>query len=198
MRRCLFSILIWTLSASAQTPANAAGNDSTSPTIASEGTDQATLGTPVPLPTPTIASEGTDQATLGTPIPVPEENPTIATEGTNQATLTTPTIIAPPKTPLPTVYTSLVTDTRGFSFPHSVSDSVVTSEQQKDTEANTANPSGGISGTTTSPGPVDAALSPEKSTAQPNAMGKAGSEVAVSIGALVMAVAGLTWVFAEF
>lgn len=198
MRRCLFSILIWTLSASAQIPADAAGKDSPSPTIASEGTDQATIGTPVPSPTPTIASEGSDQATQGTPIPAPEETPTIATEGTDQATLSTPTIIAPPKTPLPTAYTSLVTDTREFSFPNSVSDSVVTSEQQEGTEADTANPTGGTSGTTTSPGPVDTALSPGNSTVQPNAMGKAGSEVAVSVGALVVAVAGLTWVFAEF
>lgn len=161
------------------------------PIVASEGTDQATLGTPVASPTPTIASEGTDQATMGSPIHVPEETPTIATEGTNQATLSNPTVIAPPETPLPTAYTSLVTKTREFSFPHSASNSVVTKKQQEGTEADTTNSSGGISDTTTSPGPIDTALSPGNSTMQPNAMGKAGSEVTVSVCTLVVAAAGV-------
>ena len=198
--------------------------DTPSPTVASEGTDQATLGTPVLASTPTIASEGTDQATLGTPVPaVPANTPTVATEGTdqatletplpastptiatedpNRATLSTPTIIAPPTNPLPTSATSLVTDTREFSHPSSLdSSNVVTAQQAGD------GPNGLISATTTSPGPEDTALLSSNATRNTSSLrgqgpssitGEAASEVAVSVGALVVAVAGLTWVFAEF
>jgi hypothetical protein len=202
--------------------------DTPSPTIASEGTDQATLNTAVLASTPTIASEATDQATLGTPVPgVPASTPTIATEGTdqatlqtplpastptlatenpNQATLSTPTIIAAPTTPLPTSATSLVTDTREFSHPSSLdSSNVVTMQQEADPNAD---PNGRISATTTSPGPEDTALLSSNATRvntsslrgqdQSSITGEAGSEVAVSVGALIVAVAGLTWVFAEF
>jgi hypothetical protein len=202
--------------------------DTPSPTVASEGTDQATLGTPILPSTPTVASEGTDQATLGNPVPaVPANAPTVATEGTDQATLgtpapastptlatenpyqatlSTPTLIAAPTTPLPTSATSLVTDTREFSHPSSLdSSNVVTTQQAADPNAD---PNGRISATTTSPGPEVTALLSSNATRnntsslrgqdQSSIMGEAGSEVAVSVGALVVAVAGLTWVFAEF
>lgn len=204
--------------------------DTPSPTVASEGTDQATLNNPVLASTPTVASEGTDQATLGTPVPaVPVNTPTVATEGTdqatlrtpvpastpplatenpNQATLSTPTIIAAPTTPLPTSATSLVTDTCEFFHPSSSSldsSNVVTTQQAADPSAD---PNGRISATTTSPGPEDTALLSSNATSnstsslrgqdQSSITGEAGSEVAVSVGALVVAVAGLTWVFAEF
>jgi hypothetical protein len=205
-----------------------AQEDTPSPTIASEGTDQATLGSPVLASTPTIASEGTDQATLRTPIPantpivapegtdqatlqtpVPASTSTLATENPNQATLSTPTIIAAPTTPLPTSATSLVTDTREFSHPSSSSldssNNVVTTQQAADPSND---PNGVISATTTSPGPEDTALLSSNGTRNSTSslrgqdpsstMGEAGSEVAVSVGALVVAVAGLTWVFAEF
>ena len=180
------------------------------PTIASEGTDQATLGTPipaVPASTPTIASEGTNQAILQTPVPAPT-TPTIATENSNQATPSTPTIIAAPTTPLPTSATSLVTDTREFSHPSSSSSldssNVVTTQQAAEPDAD---PNSLTSATTTSPGPQDTALLSSNGTRNTSSLqgqdpssitGEAGSEVAVSVGALVVAVAGLTWVFAEF
>lgn len=173
------------------------------PTIASEGTNGATLGTPVPAEpanTPTVATEGTDQATLETPVPA--STPTIAPEGPNEATLSTPTIIAPPMTPLPTSATSLVTDTREFSNPMSLDSSNVVTTQQADDD-----PNGLISATTTSPGPEDTARLSSNATRNTSSLrgqdpssitGEAVSEVAVSVGALVVAVAGLTWVFAEF
>jgi hypothetical protein len=176
------------------------------PTIATEGTDQATLETPVIASTPTIATEGTDQATLGTPVPVPASTPTIATENSNQATLSTPTVIAAPKTPLPTTATSIVTDTREFSNPKSSSHSVVTNEQAADAELN-----GLTSATTTSPNSKSTALLSANATSnsststgsllgqdQSSVTGEAPSEVGVSVGALFVAVVGLTWVFAEF
>jgi hypothetical protein len=175
-------------------------------TVASEGTDQATLETPVVASTPTIATEGTDQATLGTPVPVPASTPTIATESSNQATLSTPTVIAAPKTPLPTTATSIVTDTREFSNPKSSSHSVVTNEQAADAELN-----GLTSATTTSPNSKSTALLSANATSnsststgsllgqdQSSVTGEAPSEVGVSVGALFVAVVGLTWVFAEF
>jgi hypothetical protein len=191
-------------------------------TVASEGTDQATLGTPVVASTPTVATEGTDQATLGTPViaitltvategtdqatigtPVPALTPTIATENSNQATLSTPTVIAPPKTPLPTTATSIVTDTREFSNPKSSSSSVVTSEQAMDDD-----PNGLTSATTTSPNSKSTVLLSANATSgstgnllgqgQSSVTGEAPCEVAVSVGALFVAVLGLTWVFAEF
>jgi hypothetical protein len=175
-------------------------------TVASEGTDQATLETPVVASTPTIATEGTDQATLGTPVPVPASTPTIATESSNQATLSTPTVIAAPKTPLPTTATSIVTDTREFSNPKSSSHSVVTNEQAADAE-----PNGLTSATTTSPNSKSTALLSANATSnsststgsllgqdQSSVTGEAPSEVGVSVGALFVAVVGLTWVFAEF
>ena len=178
-------------------------DDTPSPTVASEGTDMVTLETPVLAITPTIVSEGTDQATLGTPVPaVPANTPTVATEDPNQATPSTPTIIAPPTNPLPTSATSLVTDTREFSRPSSLdSSNVVTTQQAGD------GPNGLISATTTSPGPEDTALLSSKATRNTSSLrghdpssitGAAVSEVAVSVGALIVAVAGLTWVFAEF
>lgn len=173
------------------------------PTIASRGTDQATLGTSVPaVPTntPTVAAEGTDQATLETPVPA--STPTVATEEPTQATLSTPTIIAPPTTPLPTSATSLVTDTRESSHPSSLySSNVVTTQQADDA------PNGLISATTTSPGPEDTALLSSNATRDTRSLqghdpssitGQAVSEIAVSVGALVVAVARLTWIFAEF
>lgn len=176
------------------------------PTIASEGTDQATLGTPVSSPTPVIASEGPDQATIGTPVPAPGTTPTIASEGPDQATFSTPTVIAAPQTPLPTGATSIVTDTREFSHPvhSSPSDSVVITQQTEEGD----DLSGLTSATTTSPGPESTA-SPSGSATRSNSSGplgqspssttgEAGSEVSVSVGALVVAVLGLTWVFAEF
>lgn len=179
-------------------------DDTPSPTIASEGTDQATLGTPIPANTPTIATEGTDQATLSTPVPA--STPTLATGNPNQATLSTPTIIAAPTAPLPTSATSLVTDTREFShFSYLDSSNVVTTQQAADPNDD---PDGLIFATTTSPGPGDTALLSSNATRNNTSslrgqdpssiMGEAGSEVAVSVGALVVAVAGLTWVFAEF
>jgi hypothetical protein len=60
-------------------------DDPSSGTVAAEGTDQATLGTPVGPSTATVASEGTDQATLGSPVVA--STPTVATEGIDQATL---------------------------------------------------------------------------------------------------------------
>lgn len=178
-------------------------DDTPSPTVASEGTDMVTLETPVLASTPSIVSEGTDQATLGTPVPaVPANTPTVATEDPNQATLSTPTITAPPTNPLPTSATSLVTDTREFSHPSSLdSSNVVTTQQAGDA------PNGLISATTTSPGPEDTALLSSNATRKTSSLrghdpssstGAAVSEVAVSVGALVAAVAGLTWVFAEF
>lgn len=199
-------------------------DDASSPTVASEGTDMATLETPVLASTPTIAPEGTDQANLETPVPaVPANTPTVATEGTdqatlgtphpastptvatedlNQATLSTPTIIAPPTTPLPTSATSLVTDTRESSHPSSLySSNVVTTQQADDA------PNGLISAITTSPGPEVTALLSSNATRNTSSLqghdpssiiGQAVSEIAVSVGALVVAVAGLTWVFAEF
>jgi hypothetical protein len=183
-------------------------------TVASEGTDQATLGTPVVASTPTIATEGTDQATLGTPViaitltvategtdqatigtPVPASTPTIATENSNQATLSTPTVIAPPKTPLPTTATSIVTDTREFSNPKSSSSSVVTSEQAVDDD-----PNGLTSATTTSPASESIVLLSANVTSrstgslldqgQSSVTGEAPSEVVVSFGALFVAVVG--------
>lgn len=173
------------------------------PSIVSEVTDQATLETPVPtVPanTPPVATEGTDQATLETPVPA--STPTIATEDPNQATLSTPTITAPPTNPLPTSATSLVADTREFSHPSSLdSSNVVTTQQAGDA------PNGLISATTTSPGPEDTALLSSNATRNTSSLrghdpssitGEGVSEIAVSVGALVVAVAGLTWVFAEF
>lgn len=176
------------------------------PTVASEGTDQATLGTPVVANTPTIASEGTDQATLGTPVFA--NTPTIASEGTDQATFSTPTVIAAPKTPLPpNAATSIVTDTREFSHPihSSPNDSVVTTQQPGD------DPSGLTSATTTSPDPRSTALIPDSginsSTTSSGGLlgqrpssvtGEAVSEVAVNFGVLGLAVLWLTWVVVEF
>jgi hypothetical protein len=163
------------------------------PTIATEGTDHATLGTPVVASTPTVATEGTDQATLGTPVPA--STPTIATENSNQATLSTPTGIAPPKTPLPTTTTSIVTDTREFSNPKSSSSSVVTSEQAVDDD-----PNGLTSATTTSPASESIDLLSANATSsstssllgqgQSSVTGEAPSEVVVSVGALFVAVVG--------
>ncbi|GAB7323692.1 hypothetical protein MBLNU13_g07165t1 [Cladosporium sp. NU13] len=128
--------------------------------------------------------------------------PTIATEDPNQATLSTPTIIASPTTPLPTSATSLATDTREFSHPTTPDSSNVMTTQQADDD-----PNGLISATTTSPGPEDTALLSSNATRNTSSLrgqdpssitGKAVSEVALSVGALVVAVAGLTWVFAEF
>ena len=199
-------------------------DDTPSPTIASEGTDMATLRTPVLASTPTIASEGTDQATPETPVlavpaniptvaiegtdqatlgtPVPASTPTIATEDPNQATLSTPTIIASPTTSLPTSATSLVTDTREFSHPSSLdSNNVVTTQQADD------DPNGLTSTTTTPPGPEDTALLSSNATRNTSSLrgqdpssitGEAVSEVAVGVGASVVTVAGLTWVFPEF
>lgn len=298
MRRCLFSVLLWTIAASAQVPAgvpdcakgaidsaihgsgcaatdihclcasenlvwaiesanyfcdaaeqgklhalvdslcdNAAlrardvseddEDDTPSPTIASEGTDQATLGTPVVANTPAIASEGTDQATLGTPViantptiasegtdqatfgtPIPGTTPTIASENPNQATFSTPTVIAAPKTPLPNGAMSIVTDTREFSHPvhSSSSDGVVTTQQAA------GDPSGPTSATTTWPGQGSTALlsgsaisSSTTSTSsgllgqRPSSVtGEAASEVVVNLGVLGVAVLWLTWVVAEF
>jgi hypothetical protein len=171
-------------------------------TVASEGTDQATLGTPVLASTPTIATEGTDQVTL--PTPVPASTPTIAIENSNQATLSTPTVIAAPQTPLPTTATSIVTDTREFSNPRSSSNSMVTSLQAAEGD----DPSGLTSATTTSPTSDSTVLLSANATSsrtdsplsqgQSSITGEAPSEVVVSVGALFVAVVGLTWVFAEF
>jgi hypothetical protein len=72
-------------------------DDTPSPTVASEGTDMATLNTPVVASTPTITTEGTDQATLGTPVLA--STPSVATEGTDQATLATPVPRTHPQSP---------------------------------------------------------------------------------------------------
>jgi hypothetical protein len=166
-------------------------------TVASKGTDQATLGMPVVANTPTLATEGTNQATLGTPVAA--STPTVATEGTDQATLSTPTIIAPPQTLLPKTATSIVTDTREFSNPKSSSNSVVASLQ-----AAADDPSGITSATTTSPSSGTTALLSANATSsntgsllgqdQSSVTGEAPSEVVVSVGALFVAVVGLTWV----
>jgi len=81
---------------------------------------------------------------------------------------------------------------------------VVTTQQAAEPDAD---PNGPTSATTTSPGPEDTALLSSNGTRNTSSLrgqdpssitGEAGSEVAVSVGALVVAVAGLTWVFAEF
>ncbi|KAM0703203.1 hypothetical protein Q7P35_009141 [Cladosporium inversicolor] len=109
-------------------------------------------------------------------------------------------------TPLPTSATSLVTDTREFFRSSSSSldrGNVVTTQQAG------GDPNGLISATTTLPGPEDTALLSSNATRNntsslrdqdPSSITGAAavSEVAVSVGALVVAVAGLTWVFAEF
>ena len=180
MRRCILSILIWTtIFASAQTPV-----DTTSPTLttASHNIDQISLTTPVASPTPIEALLTTDQPISETS--VQEDTPT-TTSRTNNPTIN---IITAPQTPLPISATSLVTDTREFSAPdpdHSVE--VTTSQEY--TETSSRGRSTGIVSATTivNTAPEDVA----------NGVA-VGGQVAVSAFAFVVAIGGLTWVFAEF
>jgi hypothetical protein len=114
-------------------------------------------------------------------------------------------VIAPPTTPLPTTATSITSDTREFSRSLTLDNSNVLTTQQA-----AAEPGDGqdtlTSTTTTSPGPADTDLLTTNATSSPSSLlsqdpssttSDAGSEVVVSVGALVVAVLGLAWVFAE-
>lgn len=164
-------------------PAEEPLSPASAPTAASEEGDGVEEQPAEAAPAPAVASEDSHQTAVETPTAL-EDVPAVETEDTDQATLDSPpTAIAAPQTPISTAATALETDTHEFSFHHHPSkvDGAATTQEQT---------------STTSPSPVETTLVSSTQTA--SATGDAGGEVAMSVGALVVAVAGLTWVFAEF
>lgn len=185
MRRYILSILILTISALAQTP-----TDTTlpSPTRVSNIIDQISLTTPAASPTPIEALPTTDQ-----PIPQAsnqESTPTPTTQTSTQII----NIITAPQSLLPTSATSLVPDTREFSAL-----TLDVSEVETTSRGQTKPPSPGSSSSSTSVVSATTINNTAPKDVQNSANGVAvGGKIAVSAFALVVAVGGLTWVFAEF
>lgn len=173
MRHCIFSILIWTITASAQIQAN-------------------TPLPPPPIPSPTAIKF---PPVFDQPFPeiIVEKSPPTATTTTPENNTSIIGIITAPQTHLPTSATSFLTDTRELSeispnTPDPIGIATISQEDTATSERTTS--SGVVSATANSTTPGDVQNGAEAV--------KVGGEVAVSACALVVAIAGLTWVFAEF
>ena len=190
MRCSILSILIWTISALAQT----ADTPQPSPTTASAIAAQISHTTPVASPTPLEAPPTTSQSTPETST---LESPPTATDSQINTGIFD-IILTAPKTALPTSETSLATDTRelaselALSTSDDNSEAATTSQRQTTESSERTTTSAGVGSATETESTVSSA------GAESGAKGaRVGGDVAASACALFVAIMALTWAFAD-
>jgi hypothetical protein len=186
MRCTILSILIWTISALAQT----ADTPLPSPTTASAITGHCQISHTTPVASPTPIEQVFPKPSQSTP-----ENPTAESNTSPPTTTTTQelTFTAPPT--LEVLDTQELTATDFQPSPSSFDDNgeaATTSQEQAGSSEQTTTSASGVSATET-----DSTAS-SGDVANGGAKGvRVGGDVAASACALVIAIAALTWVFAD-
>ena len=188
MRRSILSILLWTTLTSSQPQTN---TPLPPPTTVSARTNQTSQTTPVASPTPLEAAPPTT--------PPPLNNPPITRTPHKHNPIIDITIQAP-RSPLPTSATSLVTDTHGFSGTShppskgSNSEAATTPQEQTEPSKRTTTGAGVVVATETE----GTAAASSGDVQNGGAKGpRVGGDTAASACALVVALAALTWAFAD-
>jgi hypothetical protein len=190
MRYFIFLIVIWTTFTSAQM----ADRTLPSPTTTTEVSNRISQTIPVASPTHIEASTKPNQYTSESP--TQEATPT-TTSSRSRTPVISIIVLTAPRTPLPPSATSLVIDTHDLS-----SGAQKPSNPDKSGASTTSREQTATSGRTTTSARVVSATDVD-STASGDVQNGAnsvrvGGEVAASACALIVAIAAMTWAFADF